>query len=492
MIKNKTFIKFIMVALLCTFLTFNVGKVTHVSAAFSSVAAVAGTAFILTGAVYLSYIALTHGEMVLPAAGELHNYLGDIGRKVSQYSSGAAAYQDIYQGLSRDPLAGFIDGVWTWTQDRLKSFANDFSDTRINNDILSYDVDVDTYYTISTSYDYSSMNILPAPSNVMYNGNLMSLDEFISQGLDVVFSYGAKIIRSLSGNNYYIVGTNITEPVRNYLYQGFYYPQKFVNNQWVDASGLFYSAYVYYSGNRVGNITNAFSPDYYLYTSGVGYDFYFGASAFPVFSQADIYDSETGEIIPAEVISPVKTVSPQWIDPDNDNRPIIPWVPIPQLPANVTPPTGYIQPQWGFNLQDLLDLLEDLAGRLIDIGGIAALINEFAGLHGDNYYLEYNDGDINYYTYYQPVVYDNDNEYITYNIDVSEVDKELPVDLNTIQLYTNNRYIEAAKSAALNGGSLLRDFVVFWYDVDSMIVYVIFGSAIVTLIAAFIGKWGHS
>lgn len=124
MIKNKIFVKFIMVTLLCAFLTLNVGKVTRVSAAFSSVAAVAGTAFILTGAVYLSYIALTHGEMVLPAADEMHNWLGGIGRKVSQYPSGQATYQEIYQNLAREPVTGVISDVWTWTQEKLKSYLN--------------------------------------------------------------------------------------------------------------------------------------------------------------------------------------------------------------------------------------------------------------------------------------------------------------------------------------------------------------------------------
>lgn len=68
----------------------------------------------------------------------------------------------------------------------------------------------------------------------------------------------------------------------------------------------------------------------------------------------------------------------------------------------------------------------------------------------------------------------------------------IPVNMNDIALYTENDYLEKLKEHAKNYGETLGEYFVFWHNSDPVTVYVIFGSFIVVLIGAFIGKWGHS
>lgn len=68
----------------------------------------------------------------------------------------------------------------------------------------------------------------------------------------------------------------------------------------------------------------------------------------------------------------------------------------------------------------------------------------------------------------------------------------LPVNLNDIDLYTDNDYLHEIKDRSTKFGETLGEYFVFWHNSDPMTVYVIFGSVIVILIGAFIGKWGHS
>lgn len=479
MIRNKSFINFICAISIVTVLLVTITGRTIPVKAVVTTAAIAGTAFVLTGAVYLSYVALTQGEMVLPVAEEMHNWLSSIGRKVSQYPSGASAYQEIYQNLARDPAVNIIDGIWTWTKERIKSFVNDFSDTRIISDILKHYVAVSDDLTPTNGFVYGDVS---TPQEVYFNGNYFTFDQFPTNSI----VSGERVYSQYYDSFLY---TTETRPLRNVLNaNGLYSVQVYTSdNVWVNITSLDTGIYVY--GERYGVGTNSIHPAYYV--RGVSSSVYpLNAISIPCLPNAVIYDAVNDVDLPM-VISQTENL-PSWVDPDNNNRPIIPWVPIPQLPDNVTPPTGYVNPQWGFNLQDLLDKLEDLAGTLIDIGSIAALINEFAGLHGDEYYIEYNDGDTNYYTYYQPTIFDNDTEYITYNIDVSEQQDTIPVDLNTIQLYTNNDYLSEIKYRSQKFGETLGEYFVFWHNSDPMTVYVIFGSVIVILIGAFIGKWGHS
>lgn len=486
--RNKIFTKIIITTLLVTLLTFNVGRVTRVSAV-GTTAAIAGTAFILTGAVYLSYVALTQGEMILPASEEMHEWLGSIGKKVSQYPSGVSAYQEIYQGLARSPVHNAIDGVWTWTQERIKSFVNDFSDTRLIQNITSYEQAVDASLEVTNHYTYD-FDIVPWPE-IIYTYTAFTFDQFIARyGGDITF--GEPILyRYYNGSSYSYGLTYVADDtleLRNILRTNNSYGIQVKNSD-----GVFVDTSLRLGINTINGIygpgtSNGVMSGYSNAIVNLSYD-----STFPLLTQADTYIQSTGEIIHADEVVTTRTNFPSWVDPDNENRPIIPWVPIPNIPTGIPTPPGYTgTPQWGFPLQDLLDLLEDLARALIDIGAIGELINQFAGQHGDEYYLSYNEGDTNYYTYYQPTIFDNDTEYVTYNINISEQEDVIPVDLNTISLYTENRYLEQIKQSAIAGSSIIRDLAVFWYDVDPEVTYIVLGCCIVVLIGAFTGKLGHS
>lgn len=489
---HNGFRRIICVTILCALLMVSMGRATRVSAV-GTTAAIAGTAFILTGAVYLSYIALTQGEMVLPAAEEMHNWLGGIGRKVSQYPSGAAAYQDIYQGLLRDPAANVIDGVWTWTQDRLRSFANDFADTRINENIAGYYEHQDITYIPTNGFNYQNLHVLNETVSgqpftyyaaqgytILPMGNIIAVNRSDYQGSTIL----------------YPAYTNLQGEWRNLLKtNGKYVIQHYVNGAWVTERP-------YYALGFTATLPNENSA-FYPFPGQLAYykSFYNSGAAGQVLAEYDwpllqnrvIHDEDTNVDLPMVIPESDVLHLPSWVDPDNNNRPIIPWVPIPDIPTGIPTPPGYTgPPQWGFPLAELLDLLEELAEGLIKIDAIARLINEFAGQHGDNYYLEYNDGDTNYYNYYQPTVFDNDTEYVTYNIDISEQEDIIPVDLNTIQLYTHNNYLDEVKNAARSFGSAIGEYVAFWHNCDPVVTYTILGSFVLILLGAFIGKWGHS
>ena len=76
--------------------------------------------------------------------------------------------------------------------------------------------------------------------------------------------------------------------------------------------------------------------------------------------------------------------------------------------------------------------------------------------------------------------------------EIQVLNPPLPVNLNDINLYTDNNYLTEIKERSTKFGETLGDYFVFWHNSDPMTVYVIFGSVIVILIGAFIGKWGHS
>lgn len=493
---HKGFRRFICVTVLCALLMVSMGRATRVSAV-GTTAAIAGTAFILTGAVYLSYIALTNGQVAMPLADDMHEWLGSIGRKVSQYPSGAEAYQDIYQGLLKDPIANVIDGVWTWTQDRIKSFVNDFSDTRINQDIVSYTQQLPL---VPPALPYNYNLTLKLPSTIYWYG-VNTIDQFIAQGWNIIDNNGLRFLYKY-GDTGYIINTTLDGVYRNAYkpwasYGNYYFIQQYVNGSWVDVnlSSTTVGNSIATRGGQTGYLIPAFNGSYDLILSDYNSAYDLGSVwSYPALIDSPLYNyitGETTEVIPQESTEVVRT--PQWLDPDNENRPIIPWVHIPDIPTGVPVPPNYTgPPQWGFPLAELLDLLEELAEGLMEIDAIARLINEFAGQHGDNYYLEYNDGDINYYTYYQPTIFDNDTEYVTYNIDVSEQQDIIPVDLNIISLYTHNNYLDEVKEAARSFGSAIGEYVAFWHNCDPVVTYTILGSFILILIGAFIGKWGHS
>lgn len=494
--RNNIFTKIIITTLLVTFLTFNVGRVTRVSAV-GTVATVAGTALLATGVIYMSYLALTGAEVRLPVADDIELWLKDIGTKVVQYPSGAAAYQDMYEYYAmKDPIANVIDGVWSWTQDRLKSFTNDFANTQLIQDIVSYEVELDVLPP-ALNYDYPFE--FTAQNRVLnVNGTIYpDFSDYFPSSYTYDYPSGTRVI--LDGNSYFIMfNARTTLTLRNAVRDGIFFVEYNNNGVWTTLNSLDLSIHAdvveygirYYLLPQLPAYISTYPMDWF--SSQSAQSTYLGTSIYPRLADEILYNYNTGEtteIVDRESTEVVNT--PQWNDPDNDNRPIVPWVSIPDLPATIDVPSGYTGiDQWGFNLEDLLDNLSDLGESIFDLAVLKELINSFAGLHGDDYYLYYDNGDTNYYTYYQPTIYEGD--YITYNYDISDQDEVMPVNLNEIHLYTDNRYLEQIKHSAIAGSSIVRDFAVFWHDVDPEITYIVLGCCILVLIGAFTGKLGHS
>lgn len=68
----------------------------------------------------------------------------------------------------------------------------------------------------------------------------------------------------------------------------------------------------------------------------------------------------------------------------------------------------------------------------------------------------------------------------------------LPVNMNDIAELTENTYLERVKEHARNAGDIFANYVAFWHNCDSDLVYTMFGAVILVLVGAFVGKWGHS
>lgn len=68
----------------------------------------------------------------------------------------------------------------------------------------------------------------------------------------------------------------------------------------------------------------------------------------------------------------------------------------------------------------------------------------------------------------------------------------LPVNLNDFDIYTKNEYLEEIKDRSEKFGEAIGEYFVFWHNSDPVTVYVLFGSIVVILLGAFVGKLGHS
>lgn len=114
-------------------------------------------------------------------------------------------------------------------------------------------------------------------------------------------------------------------------------------------------------------------------------------------------------------------------------------------------------------------------------------------------------GDLVNYVYLRNPIFDNlydllGNLVVPSTINVS-VDLEpitqllappIPVNLNDIAELTDNTYLERVKEHAKNFGDIFVQYFAFWHNVDADIIYSLFGATILVLVGAFIGKWGHS
>lgn len=111
-------------------------------------------------------------------------------------------------------------------------------------------------------------------------------------------------------------------------------------------------------------------------------------------------------------------------------------------------------------------------------------------------------GDTDIWTNIINNVYDPDGTHIVdlptirVSVDLSPItellDPPVPVDLNDIAELTENTYLERIKEHARNAGDIFANYVAFWHNCDSDLVYTMFGAVILVLVGAFVGKWGHS
>lgn len=113
-------------------------------------------------------------------------------------------------------------------------------------------------------------------------------------------------------------------------------------------------------------------------------------------------------------------------------------------------------------------------------------------------------GDLVNYVYTNPIwdnIYDIVGDLVSPDIVKVSVDltpitdllaPPIPVNMNDIALYTENDYLEKLKEHAKNYGDTLGEYFVFWHNSDPELVYVMFGSFIVILLGLFVGTWRHS
>lgn len=160
----------------------------------------------------------------------------------------------------------------------------------------------------------------------------------------------------------------------------------------------------------------------------------------------------------------------------------------------------YFGPQWSarvevFNDSDLnfYDVnpqyyLQVQNQYLLDIKGIINDLVNTLDLHTTLINNLYNDdGTLNI-----------DPSFIKVSVDLPNIsietqrDPELPVNLNDIELYTDNEFLTVVKQRSLQASETIGEYVAFWHNCDPELVYAILGSFIIILIGAFIGKWGHS
>lgn len=496
--------RIVVLLLLVTFLTFGVGRVTHVSAVATTVGVVTA-ALIGTGAVYMGYLALTGADISIPTT-NIDNWLEGIGRKAVEYGTTAGIYSKLINYLHGNGIESLGDYNVDFGRSDLLQFYNNFKDIYLNKEIMSFTEPLSIVYPGLPIDYYTGVTMVQTPYNRIRNdigypnGQIYSLEYLESQYLTDIGT-GTRIAldyyTDASEHVFYTVPLNDTGTFRNYKYQerlsnGTYVTrykvQKLVDNSWVDTSTLNHYITLRLDNGDIYGYINPYNYNTFHLTS-VNQSQYVGTSTFPRLPDVDIYDSLTGEVV--EAGTPVDIIiadSPNWPantpDPDDENNSIIPFVPYVELPSNNN---------WGFNLGDWLAEIINRSGQIISASALGDLINAFKNsLNGTqiyNDYSYYNNGDTYYIDYYSNTY---QGDYNIYNIDVSEYEDIIPVDLNTIQQYTTNEYLTQVKENAVSFGSVIGDWFVFWNNSDPVLTYTILGGAIMLLLGAFIGKWGHS
>ena len=490
--QRKHLNRIIIVALLTALLTFNVGRVQSVKAVGTTIAAAAGATLCAVGIAYYSYLMLTGAQVRIPSTSQaIQDWLTETGRKVVQYPSGRAAYEELYPRMLRDPLASlihdFLDSeVWTWTAEKIKLWANDFSSTDVAGALAAYTVATteDLYPTNGFSYTITA----DFPDEIYTNWYRGTIEGFVQNVGQFYVDTANTVYYDYGFGRALIAHTDINQTVRNLRIidndQYKYVPQYLDGNIWRSYSSISWRTGYIKVGDYYYDVCLFSNGDIWRWQQNSRFTIYGSDQrgivlTSPLFPQAVIHDQTTDTDLPVVPI-PTDLVEqrPQWPilqDPDDEHLPVIPYYQTPWDPNWIDPVTGNQGGgNWGFGLDDLLDLLEQLAEGLIDIGILKELINDFARDSGDTYYISYDDsvtGD----TYYQyntitNITYGDDIVY-QYNIDVSHVEEELPVDLNTIQKYTSNRYLDTIKQSASGIGSVIGEWFAFWHNVDAEIAH---------------------
>lgn len=483
-LKKRSYRFVVVLLLLTTLLTFDVGRVTKVDAAAIAIA-VAGGALLATGAVYVGYLALTNGKVYMPygTGSNVQQYLTDLGRKAMEYGTFLGLYSKVYNFLSRNGVNTLYDYDVTLSRDDLIDAYNSAKDINIIQEQAKFYVPADTpMSTNGFNYDYDVLyaneyvyaggqfNTLESLGGVLFTGSRAIVQRWLTPDQST-YAYYTVFLEDGIYRNLYTVNNN-------------YVVEKYVNGTWTRNISLYYGGSCTYN-NR----------SYYLSVYPDNANFCYQLSntiptisvtnTYPILPDEVIHDEATDRDLPMVEVSPDHyQLNPNWND-DSDPEPQFPIVPYVQLPS---------QNNWGFNLGDLLDKLEELGQNALTAGILGELINQFKNsLTGSPSYDEYsfyNNGDTYYIDYYSNTY----NEFgdTVYNIDVSEQENIIPVDLNTIQRYTNNQYLTVIKERAETFGETFGELVAFWHNCDSEIIYAFLGASIIVLLGAFIGKWGHS
>ena len=232
----KTIIITLMLACL---LTFNVGRVTRVSAMATTIAAAASAALMSAGITYIVYTTLTGATVSIPSVDTSDNLVQWINNVGSDAISRSPYLTKVYNKFYQLALDNVLPSDWVldFDQDLLRGLYNDLKSVDSNQSISSFTETIDTTFAITNGFTYSS-TIYVVPELFRFNGTIYTIDNVPSLfGTPVPYN-GVIAIKSTSyGDDLVFVYTNITDPVRNYLKSnGRYKGQTFVNGQWVDVN----------------------------------------------------------------------------------------------------------------------------------------------------------------------------------------------------------------------------------------------------------------
>lgn len=475
--KNKHFLQFVAILLCTTLLTFSVGRVTRVKAVVTEAAIATGVA-IIVGTAFLGYLALSGATVRYENMDTLNDYVGDVGRWVMQHGSGVGLTRLISQAsdwVGRQALSA-LDFTVEYTKDLISDFYNSFNNiNRIRDGIsvtippsltrptldfpypaVSYPTDY-TIYLPSSSYEYVYEVLDGFELYLVADGTFSTPESFSLYQLP----YHNLVNYIASGSTYYHIGILVGNTIQSI-------------NTTIKGSTPFV---IYQNGIHTG-YTGYITTGGLVRPWGQFYDSLVRiptatSTSFPILANRPLYLTDANNNIitkPNDIVVPdsssVSFPNHGGGNDDDNRNPIIPFVPFPNSPTN---PNGF----WGSLVDDILDAV----GDGLDLAILSELLNAFADRNGGDSIL-YDDDVINYF--YQ---YDIKNN-------ITQQSEEIPIDLNEISLYTDNRYLTTLTDSVDSVSGVIHDYVGFWYDVDPTVVIVILGSAVLSVVSLLLHKMG--